>query len=130
MKAARAAKPRSSRRVARRCDAARKTAARRSSSSGVPPNTGLGFLVPAAQRAQLITCAPPRSLSPVGKRALLEHKRCMGVLRHHARATGGTVVGTRCSGALAAMQERRSVGAAPTLAGAVGAAHEGHLMIS
>ena len=71
------------------------------------------------------------SLSLVGKRALLAHEGCAAVLRHHARATDDMEVGARCRGALAAMEERRSGGtAAPTPAGAAGAAHEGHLMIS
>ena len=73
----------------------------------------------------------PCSLSPVGKRALLAHEACTRILRHHARATDDMEVGARCRGALAAMEERRSEGtAAPTPAGAAGAAHEGHLMIS
>ena len=75
-----------------------------------------------------LTTRPLRSLSPVGKRALLAHEGCMGVLRHHARATGDAKMGVRCRGALAAMEERRSVGAVPGAAAA--AAHEGHLMIS
>ena len=75
-----------------------------------------------------LTTRPLRSLSPVGKRALLVHEGCMGVLRHHARATGDATMGVRCRGALAAMEERRSVGAVPGAAAA--AAHEDHLMIS
>ena len=72
------------------------------------------------------TCRPaPRSLSPIGKRALLGHEGCTGVLRHHARAADDIGVGARCRGALAAMEERR--GAVPSSAGA---ADEGHLMIS
>ena len=68
-----------------------------------------------------------RSLSPVGKRSLLAHEGCLGVLRHHARAADDAKVGARCRGALAAMEERRSV---PVGAGTGTAAHEGHLMIS
>ena len=75
-----------------------------------------------------LTTRPLCSLSPVGKRALLTHEGCMGVLQHHARATGDTKIGVRCRGALAAMEERRSVGAVPGAAAA--AAHEDHLMIS
>ena len=75
-----------------------------------------------------LTTRPLRSLSPVGKRALLVHEGCMGVLRHHAGATGDATIGVRCRGALAAMEERRSVGAVPDAAAA--AAHEDHLMIS
>ena len=73
---------------------------------------------------------PPalRSLSPVGKHALVGHEGCLGVLRHHARATDDVGVGARCRGALAAMEGRRS--AVPTPAEAARAAHEGHLMIS
>ena len=69
----------------------------------------------------------PRSLWPaaVGKRALLGHERCVGMLRHHARAADDIGVGARCRGALAAMEGRRTVAAT-----AAGAAHEGHLMIS
>ena len=72
-----------------------------------------------------LTTGPLRSLSPVGKRALLAHERCLAVLRHHARAADDAKVGARCRGALAAMEERRSV---PVGTGT--AAHEGHLMIS
>ena len=73
------------------------------------------------------TCRPaPRSLSPVGKLALMGHKACTGVLRHHACAVDDIGVGARCRGALAAMEERRS--AVPSSAAA--AADEGHLMIS
>ena len=68
----------------------------------------------------------PRSLSPIGKRALQRHEGCLGVLRHHARAADDVGVGARCRGALAAMEGRRS---AATTASAA-AAHEGHLMIS
>ena len=75
-----------------------------------------------------LTTRPLRSLSPVGKRALLTHEGCMGVLRHHARATGDAKMGVRCRGALAAMEERRSVGL--EAAAAAAAAHEDHLMIS
>ena len=77
------------------------------------------------QYESTLTWRPLRSLSPVGKRALLAHEGCMGVLRHHARATEDAKMGARCRGALAAMEERRS--AVPSSAGAVG---EGHLMIS
>ena len=69
---------------------------------------------------------PLRSLSPVGKRALLAHEGCMGVLRHHARAADDAKMGARCRGALAAMEERRSVGPAA----AAQASGAGHLMIS
>ena len=75
-----------------------------------------------------LTTRPLRSLSPVGKRALLVHEGCMGVLRHHARATGDAKMGVRCRGALAAMEERRSVSAVP--GAAAGVPHEDHLMIS
>ena len=71
-----------------------------------------------------------RSLSPVGKRALLGHEACMGVLRHHARASDDAKMGARCRGALAAMEGRRGASAAPASAGAAEAGHEGHLMIS
>jgi hypothetical protein len=71
----------------------------------------------------------PRSLSPVGKRALLGHEECKGVLRHHAGLADDVGVGARCRGTLAAMEGRRS--AAPTPAGAAGQANDGgHLMIS
>ena len=73
----------------------------------------------------MLTWRPLRSLSPVGKRELLAHEGCMGVLRHHARAADDAKVGARCRGALAAIEERRSV---PVGTGT--AAHEGHLMIS
>ena len=72
-----------------------------------------------------LTTRPLRSLSLVGKRALLAHEGCMGVLRHHARAAGDAKMGVRCRGALAAMEERRP---ATTPVGA--ASHEDHLMIS
>ena len=76
-----------------------------------------------------LTLYPLRSLSPVGKRALLAHEQCMGVLRPHARAADGDAkIGARCRGALAAIEERRGVKAATRVA--AGAAHEGHLMIS
>ena len=69
------------------------------------------------------------SLSAVGKRAMRAHDGCMRVLRHHAGAAAEDVeVGGRCRGALAAMEERRSVSAVPDAAAT--AAHEGHLMIS
>ena len=68
----------------------------------------------------------PRSLSPVGKRALLGHEECKGVLRHHAGLADDVGVGARCRGALAAVEGRRSGGAAaPTPAG-----DGGHLMLS
>ena len=67
------------------------------------------------------------SLLPLGKRTLLAHEGCLGVLRHHARAADDAKVGARCRGALAAMEERRNV---PVRGGAGPAAHEGHLMIS
>ena len=66
-----------------------------------------------------------RSLSHVGKRELLAHEGCLGALRHHARAADDATMGARCRGALAAMEERRSVPVGPGTA-----AHEGHLMIS
>ena len=52
----------------------------------------------------------------------------MGVLRHHAGAADDAKMGARCRGALAAMEERRSVGL--EAAAAAAAAHEDHLMIS
>ena len=71
-------------------------------------------------------CRPaPRSLSPIGKRALQGHEGCTSVLRHHARAAEDIGVGARCRGALAALEERRS--AVPSSAETAG---EGHLMIS
>ena len=81
-------------------------------------------------RGSLSTCCGcfACSLSPVGKPALLAHEGCMGVLRHHARATEDAKMGARCRGALAAMEERRPAGSA---AGAgTAAAHKGHLMLS
>ena len=67
----------------------------------------------------------PRSLSPVGKRALLGHEECKGVLRHHAGLADDVGVGARCRGALAAMEGRRIA------ARAAGQANDGgHLMIS
>ena len=70
----------------------------------------------------------PRSLSPIGKSALLGHDGCTGVLQHHARAPDDDGMVARCRGALAAIEERR--GAVPSAAGAKRAADEGHLMIS
>ena len=68
----------------------------------------------------------PRSLSPLGKRALLDHEECKGVLRHHAGLANDMGVGARCRGALAAVEGQRSEGAAaPTPAG-----EDGHLMVS
>ena len=63
----------------------------------------------------------------MGKRVLLGHDGCMRVLRHRALATEDVEVGARCRGALAAMKERRGMGAA---APSVPAAGAGHLMVS
>ena len=68
----------------------------------------------------------PDSLSVVGKPAMLAHSACMDMLRHHARATNDVGVGGPCRGALAAIEERHGVGAAPSVA----KAGAGHLMIS
>ena len=73
----------------------------------------------------MLTCRPLRSLSPVGKRSLLAHEGCLGVLRHHARAADDAKVGARCRGALAAMEIRNTASRA-----AAGATNGGHLMIS
>ena len=72
---------------------------------------------------------PLRSLSPVGKRALLAHEGCIGVLQHHARVAEDAKMGARCRGALAAMEERRPASSAAGPAGTA-AAHKGHLMLS
>ena len=66
------------------------------------------------------------SLSAAGKRAMRAHDGCMRVLRQRALATEDVEVGARCRGALAAMEERRGGGEAPSAA----AAGAGHLMIS
>ena len=71
----------------------------------------------------------PASLSAVGKRTMRAHKACLSILRHRARATADVSVGGRCRGALAAIEERRGVGAAAAAA-ATAAAGAGHLMIS
>ena len=101
---------------------------RRSSSSGVCHRVGIrcGRYT---QWAHVARAVPRRrSLSPIGKHALLGHEGCISVMRHHARAADDIGVGARCRGALAAMEERR--GAVPSAAGAARAADEGHLMIS
>ena len=68
----------------------------------------------------------PGSLSAVGKRAILAHTMCVDMLRHHAQAAEDVELGGPCRGALAAIEERRGAGAAPSLA----KAGAGHLMIS
>ena len=98
---------------------------RRSSSSGACHLVGMPLHSVGSRGTSR---AAPRSLSPVGKRALRSHEGCTAVLRHHARVADDIGVGARCRGALAAMEERRS--AMPSPAGAARAADEGHLMIS